>query len=69
MTPEFDAALLDDNLLGQFLENKKTWEAWLTVARARYGLKAARGDRKRFKELTGRSKWPTHRQRNTSLSW
>lgn len=43
MTPDFDIALLDDNLLGQFLENKKTWEYWLTVARARYGLKPARG--------------------------
>ncbi len=51
-------ALEDDGLLGQFLEDQDSWAAWKGFLRAFFGLRPARGDLRRFKQCTGREKWP-----------
>jgi hypothetical protein len=47
----------DKKLLGQFIEDLRTWRAWLCFLRAFFALRPTRGDRKIFEECTGRSQW------------
>lgn len=51
--------LNDKNLSGQFIQDKKTWQAWFTFLKAFFALKPDKQDKKLFKKCTGRRKWPT----------
>lgn len=52
-------ALKDKKLLGQFIENEDSWEAWFTFLKAFFALEPNRKDRRFYKKCTGR-KWPTN---------
>ena len=51
-------ALADRNLLGQFIEDPSTWQAWFCFLRAFFGLPPVDGDAGIFRECTGRENWP-----------
>ena len=50
--------LQDKNLLGQFLDDPKTWRSWFCFLRAFFGLEPAKGDLELFQQCTGRQNWP-----------
>lgn len=51
-------ALSDRKLLGQFIEDPKTWRAWFAFLRCFFGLPAVRGDIGLYRDCTGRKDWP-----------
>ena len=50
--------LKDRKLLGLFLKDPETWEAWSTFLRAFFGLPAETGDLTLFQKATVRRDWP-----------
>jgi Phage Terminase len=58
-----DAALVDPQLLGVALGEPETWEAWLIVLKAAFGLAISDGQRKVFTSVAGTRAPPTRRVR------
>src|SRR5262249_4221517 len=48
-------AIEDERLLGHLFEDRSSWQAWLTVLRAIFGLPFDADDQQRFSEFTGRT--------------
>jgi hypothetical protein len=66
LRPDIITALEDKALLGQFIHDSKTWQAWFCFLRAFFALKPVKGDLQLYKQCTGRQKWP---EKPASEAW
>ena len=61
MTPQVSIlqAIDDPNLFGPWFQNPKSWARWRAFLATQFALPATPSERKTFRELTGRKRFPT----------